>query len=163
MSENAPLQGGSASDFQQRARIGHARSGTSKFAGRDAGQRHQMTPPEGRTRGSEFIRHGAVEFFRVERAVFTDGEAQQEIENRPRFVAELAVAINDRAGVRLEISADRLLGFLQQARRISRRYRLHLAGDGERLPVEKIPAALNPVERHLVRAEDQAGDAVPRI
>ena len=135
MSENAPLQGGSASDFQQRARIGHAWSRASILTCRDAGERHQMTPPEGRTGGREFIRHGAVEFFRVERAVFTDGEAQQEIENRPRFVAELAVAINDRAGVRLEISADRLLGFLEQTRGIGRRNRLHLAGDGERLPM----------------------------
>ena len=46
---------GSASDFQQRARIGHAWSRASILTCRDAGERHQMTPPEGRTGGSELV------------------------------------------------------------------------------------------------------------
>ena len=57
---------------------------------------------------------GAVVLLGVQRAVFADGVAQQQVEHRPRRLTQLAVAMDDGAGAGLQVAADRVLGLAQQ-------------------------------------------------
>ena len=75
-----------------------------------------MTPAVRGARGVEFLGDGSIILFGVERAIFADGVAQQEIENGTRVVAQFAVTMHDRGSVSLEILADRVVGFAEQRR-----------------------------------------------
>ena len=122
-----------------------------------------MTPAKRGTRGSEFLRNGAIELFRVQRPVFTDRVAQQQIQHRTRRMAQLAVTMNHRAGFGLEISANCLVGFLEQRVGITRFDFPEMPGDRQRLPIEEISAARRAVQGHLIRAENQARKTISRV
>ena len=68
----ASIQASLDSNLQQRPRFGHADGGAAIFAGGHSRQRHQMAPAERRSGPGEFLRHSAIEFFRVQRPVFAD-------------------------------------------------------------------------------------------
>ena len=53
-------------DFEQSPRFRDAGCRAATLAGRDPGERHQMTPPVDRPRGGEFLAGGAIEFFRMQ-------------------------------------------------------------------------------------------------
>ena len=46
--------------------------------------------------GGEFLGHRAIEFFRVQCSVFTDGKAEQQIEYPARRMTKLAIALGQR-------------------------------------------------------------------
>src|SRR5207249_1964142 len=77
-------------------------------------------------------------------------------------MAQLAVALNYRAGFALEISTNRLVGLAQQRLGIIRFDLAEVPGDRQRLPVEEIAAARGAIEGHLISAENQAGKAIAR-
>src|SRR6266496_838560 len=64
-----------ALNLQHLSSLRQAGRGAAVLAGGDSGERHQLTPAEGRARGGEFFGHGAVVFLGVERAVFAHGVA----------------------------------------------------------------------------------------
>src|SRR5204863_5669576 len=76
--------GSQLSHLQQFPSFSVARRGAAVFAGGDARQRGQLTPPECGTSGGEFFAHRAVILFRVQRAVLTDGVSKHEIKDRAR-------------------------------------------------------------------------------
>ena len=69
-----------ALNLQQRARFGHAGGRASVLAGSYSRQGHDMTPAVGGPGRREFLGHGAIEFFSVQSPIFTDREAEQQIE-----------------------------------------------------------------------------------
>jgi hypothetical protein len=108
---SAILQRGNlASHLQQLPRLGVSWRGAAVFAGGDSGQRGYLPPAIGGARGGEFFADGAVEFFRVQRAVFADGILKQQIEDRARRVTKLPIPRRQSGGVGLQVAAD---GFVQ--------------------------------------------------
>src|SRR6185503_5346838 len=71
-------------------------------------------------------------------------------------------ALDDGGGARLPLLADRAVELAAERLRIRRRHERQVVGRRLRLPVEEVAAAGDAVEGDLVRAEDQAGEPVPR-
>src|SRR4051812_28239100 len=93
------------SPLQQLPRFGDTGRWASIFTGGHTRQRHQLPPAERRPDCGEFLGGGAIKLFGVERAVFANGVAQHQIEDRTWVVAEFAITMNERGGVSLEILA----------------------------------------------------------
>src|SRR3954468_882619 len=68
-------------DLQQLTGLALSRRGLAVFAGGDARESGEVTPPEGRTRGVEVIPHGLEILLRVERSVLAYGIFQQGLED----------------------------------------------------------------------------------
>src|SRR3954447_26168035 len=100
------------SRLQQFPRFRDAGRRAAVFAGGDAGERDQLPPAEGGAGRGEFLAGRAVELLGVEGAVLADGVLEHQVERGALGVAELAVAVDYRGGVGLEVAADRLLGLI---------------------------------------------------
>src|SRR5207245_2117147 len=85
------------------------------------------------------------------------------VEGRPGWVAELAVAVDRRAGARLVLLLDRRLGLAQKLGRVGRPNLFKRVGPRVGLPFQEVAAALDAVARHLVAAQDQADRAVAGV
>ena len=137
--------------------------GRAELARRDAGERHDVAPAKRGAGRSELFAHGAVEFLGVERAVFADRVAEQEIEERAWRVAEFAVAMDNAADSALEVRANRLVGLAQECLGIRALDFVDMARHGQRLPIREITTALGAIERHLIRPQYDTREAVPRV
>ena len=71
--------------------------------------------------------------------------------------------MNRGGGVGLEIVADRLFGFAQESRRVGAFNLIEMPLNGDGRPVQEVAATLRAVERHLIRAKNQAGVGVSGI
>ncbi len=98
----------------------------------------------------------------MERAILAYGVAKQQVEDRPRCMAELAVAVNDRRSVGLEILPDRIVGFAKQRIRFSGLDEINVRLHRKWIPVQEIAPARSPIKGGLIRAKDQAGESIPR-
>ena len=67
---------------------------------------NKLTPSKRRPSGGELFGDGAVVLLGVERAVFTDGIAQKQVEDGSGRLIERADLMNDRASLRLIIGTD---------------------------------------------------------
>src|SRR4051794_9769629 len=109
-----------------------------------------MPPTEPWPGCGKFFTNGAVKFFRVQGAVFTHREAQQQIKQRPRRVALFSITVNDSRSPGLKVLA---YGIFRLAKKLFSSTRLNLVqliSDGKRLPMKEIPTSSRPIQSYLV-------------
>ena len=123
----------------------------------------QLPPAERLAGRGKLLGHRAVILFGVQGAVFADGVAQQQFEDRPGRTIQLAVAMDQGAGPDLIVAADRRFRFGQQMRPGHLADLLQVIRMRPGLPVQEIAAPVHPVQRHLVRPQDQAGDRIAAV
>ena len=88
-----------SADSEPFARLGEARRRPAVLAGGYPCQRHKLTPSKRRPSGGELFGDGAVILLGVERAVFTDGIAQKQVEDGSGRLVQRADLMNDRASL----------------------------------------------------------------
>ena len=125
--------GENGSDTEEPARVRDAGRGMSIFTGRDAGQRRQLPPAEGRAGRGEFLGHRPVVFLGVEGPVLADRVPEQQIEDRAGRTAEGAIAGHQGRCTCLVIAPDGRLGFGEQGFGIERVDLLEVSVKGIRL------------------------------
>src|SRR5207302_6609285 len=131
--------------------------------GRDSSQSDQLSPPKARPGSGEFHRHRSVVFLSVESPVLANGVAKQQVEHRPRWIAQFAVTLHHGARQCLLLSLNRLLGLVEKRILVFRLDSLPRIGARIRLPGEEITAAVRAIPSDLVGAQDQARECIPRI
>src|SRR4030095_4304226 len=75
---------------------------------------------------------------------------------------KLPIALNNRRGVRLQITPERLIEFGEQSARVGRLYSLHVTRQRQWLPILEIPATIRTIQRCLIGHEDETSEGVTR-
>src|SRR5262245_57738381 len=145
-----PAAWGRASSLQQFTGFGHAGRGAAILAGGYSGEGGELTPAVRSARGFEFLGDGPIILFGLERAILTNGVAEQEIENGTRVVAQFAVTMHDGGSVSLEILADGVVGFAEQRRGLGGFNLSDVRGQRKRLPMQEVATTVGAIERDLV-------------
>ena len=78
-------------------------------------------------------------------------------------MAQLAVALNQRADFGLEISTNGLVSLAQERVGFGPFHLAEVSGRRKGLPIKKITTARGAVQGDLIRAKNEAGKTVPRI
>src|SRR5262249_51927142 len=145
-------------EAEQLAGFGIAAGWVAVFAGGHPRQGRQFAPTEGRTQEGELLAHRLVILLGVQGALLANGVAKQQIEDGPRVVAQLAIAMDGRAGVELVLVANRTLGLLEQARGVRRLDLLELLRRGVRIFV-----LMGELAGGMVGADDETGDGIAGV
>src|SRR5262245_9755147 len=128
----------------------------------DARQRGQLLPAECGARLRELFRDCPVVLLGVQPPVLADRVAQEEVEHGPWWVAQLAVALDQGAGAKLVVLADRPVQVAEQDRGLDGLHAPEVLGQGEgALLVAPVAAVLGPAVAlgDVRRGQDQAGGA----
>src|SRR5262245_150494 len=101
------------SNLQQLACFRVTRSGLAVLAGRHAGQADELPPAIRRANEIELLADRPIVLLGVESAVFARRITEQQIEDGTRRLTELAVTGHGRAGDRLVLGLDGVLGLAE--------------------------------------------------
>src|SRR5262249_18766581 len=132
----------------------------------DARQGGQLSPAKRGARLRELLRDCPVVLLGVQPPVLADRVAQEEVEHRPRGVAQLAIALDQGAGAKLVVLADRPVQVPEQDRGLRGLHALEVLGQGEgTFLVTPVAAVLRPAVAlgDVRRGQDQAGGPVARV
>src|SRR5262249_24406940 len=151
------------SNLQEPARLGVPWSGLAVLAGGDTGEGRRLAPPERGPDSSELLTHRAVVLFGVEGPVFADRKAEEEVEDPARRMAQLSISMNCPRGASPVILPNSTLEIREELLRARRLDLFELLRVRVRLPVQEIASPVPSIERHLVRAQDEARERVPRV
>src|SRR5947208_5474970 len=73
---------------------------------------------------------------------------------------ELAVTMDQRRRMRLQILPDRIVGLAQERGRVSRGDEFYVPMNRQRVPMEEIAAPRGAINRNLIRAENETSEGI---